>query len=626
MFKQVAAIGGLIAFACLSAPAAAQMANGKAKFVGNVTGGSVPASFSTYWNQVTPENSTKWGSVEGTRNTMNWSQADAAYNFAQANGYKFKFHTFVWGSQYPGWITGLSATEQRAEIEQWMQLACQRYPNMWAIDVVNEPIKTAMPFKAALGGDGATGWDWVITSFQLARQYCPNAKLLINEYGTENDPGPRATYKSIIQLLKDRGLIDGIGIQAHYFNVDNMTGSAVTSMLNDYATLGLDVWVSELDIVAGGSDSGQLAKYQDVFPAFWTHSSVKGITLWGYIVGQVWRDGTGLYNASTGVERPALTWLKGYVAGSGTPDTTAPSTPSGVTATTTSSSVSLTWTASTDNVGVTGYQVLRAAGASGGSFSQVGTSTTNSFTNTGLSASTTYRYQVRATDAAGNVSSVSSTVTATTQSGGTGDTTAPSAPSNLAVASTTSSSASLTWTASTDNVGVTGYQVLRAAGTSGGSFTQVGTSTTNSFTNAGLSASSAYRYQVRATDAAGNVSSVSGTVTATTQSGGGTGGGCAAVATLQTQWGEGYVIEPVRVTNSGSSGITAWTTTFTLPSGHTFQGGWNAVFTVSGSTVTAKNANYNGNLGAGASTTFGFQVRRPGGNTALPGGYACTSP
>src|ERR1041384_5650599 len=107
---------------------------------------------------------------------MNWSQADAAYNFAQTNGYKFKFHTFVWGSQYPNWLTnsGLTTAQQRAEIEQWMQLACQRYPNIWGIDVVNEPIKTAMPFKAALGGDGATGWDWVITSFQLARAACPN--------------------------------------------------------------------------------------------------------------------------------------------------------------------------------------------------------------------------------------------------------------------------------------------------------------------------------------------------------------------------------------------------------------------------------------------------------------------
>ena len=162
------------------------------------------------------------------------------------------------------------------------------------------------------------------------------------------------------------------------------------------------------------------------------------------------------------------------------------------------------------------YQILRAPGASGGTFTQVGTSTTTSFTNTGLTASTTFRYQVRAVDAAGNVSAVSNTVTAATQGGG-GDTQPPTAPANLTAPSTTSSSISLAWTASTDNVGVTGYQILRAPGASGGTFTQVGTSTTTSFTNTGLTASTTFRYQVRAVDAAGNVSAVSNTVTAATQ-------------------------------------------------------------------------------------------------------------
>src|SRR6187399_3621539 len=523
MTKYTAKVGRFLSIAfifvasvLLGQPAAAQIAAGKAKFVGNVTGNSVPSNFGTYWNQVTPENGTKWGSVEGTQNQMNWAAADAAYNWAQANGYKFKFHTFVWGSQFPGWLSGLGTTQQRAEVEEWIRLACLRYPNTWAIDVVNEPIKTPLPWKAALGGDGSTGWDWVITAFQIARNNCPNAKLLINEYGTENDPPVRATYKNIINLLKTRNLIDGIGIQAHYFNIDNMNRAAVTSMLDDYATLGLDVFASELDIVGPGGDAGQLAKYQDVFPGFWEHNAVKGVTIWGYIVGQTWRDGTGIVN-SNGTERQAMTWLKSYVAGTGGGDTQAPTAPSGLVASsTTASSVSLAWTASTDNVGVTGYQILRAPGTSGGSFAQVGTSTTPSFTNSGLTAGTTYRFQVRAVDAAGNTSAVSNTVTAATQAGG-GDTQAPTAPSNLASTGTTSSSVSLSWTGSTDNVGVTGYQILRAPGASGGTFAQVGTSTTTSFTNTGLTASTTYRFQVRAVDAAGNTSAVSNTVTAATQ-------------------------------------------------------------------------------------------------------------
>jgi len=610
----------------MAAPVNAQITTGP-KFLGNVTGNSVPANFGTYWSQVTPENATKWGSVEGTRNVMNWAAADAAYNWAQTNGRPFKFHNFVWGSQFPNWLTnsGLTQAQQRAEIEEWIRLACQRYPNSFAIDVVNEPIKTPLPFSAALGGTGTTGWDWVITSFQIARTNCPNIKLLINEYGTENDPPVRNTYKTIINLLKTRGLIDGIGIQAHYFNIDNMNRAAVTTMLNDYATLGLDVYASELDIIGPGGDAGQLAKYQDVFPGFWEHPSVKGVTLWGYIVGQTWRDGTGLVTTD-GQERPAMVWLKGYASGGSGPDTQAPSTPAGLTVSgTTSSSVSLTWTASTDNVGVSSYQILRAPGASGGTFAQVGTSTTPSFSNGSLAASTTFRYQVRAVDAAGNASAVSNTVTAMTQAGG-GDTQPPTAPGNLTAPSTTSSSISLAWNASTDNTGVSSYQILRAPGASGGTFAQIGTSTTTSFVNSGLTASTTFRYQVRAVDAAGNASPVSNTVTAATQAGGGTGGGCSITPTVQTQWQTGYVIEPARVTNTGTTTINGWTVTFTLPAGHAIVGSWNTTLTVNGQTVTARNVSHNGTLAPGGSGTFGFQVSRPNGNTQVASGYTCASP
>lgn len=292
--------------------APAQIAAGKPKFLGNVISSSVPANFGTYWNQVTPENAGKWGSVEGTRNTMNWAQLDLAYNYAQTNGFKFKGHTLVWGSQFPGWLSSLTPAQQRAEIEEWIRLYAQRYPNTWAIDVVNEPIKTPYPFEAALGGDGATGRDWVITAFQLARQYLPNTLLLINEYGTENDPSARTQYLNVINILNSRGLLDGIGVQGHYFNLDNMSAAQMTQALNAYAATGLDVYISELDITGGNNEANQAAKYRELFPVMWEHASVKGITLWGYIVGQTWRDGTGIVN-SNGSERQAMQWLKSYV-------------------------------------------------------------------------------------------------------------------------------------------------------------------------------------------------------------------------------------------------------------------------------------------------------------------------
>jgi endo-1,4-beta-xylanase len=86
------------------------------------------------------------------------------------------------------------------------------------------------------------------------------------------------------------------------------------------------------------------------------------------------------------------------------------------------------------------------------------------------------------------------------------------------------------------------------------------------------------------------------------------------------------VVEPVRVTNTSTSAISAWTVTFSLPAGHTLTGSWNTVAAVSGQTVAARNASYNGNLQPNGATAFGFQVRRPAGNTQVPTAFACTSP
>ncbi|RVX46381.1 glucose/arabinose dehydrogenase [Nonomuraea polychroma] len=205
------------------------------------------------------------------------------------------------------------------------------------------------------------------------------------------------------------------------------------------------------------------------------------------------------------------------------------------------------------------------------------------------------------------------------------DTTAPTIPGNLAASGTTATGTTLAWTASTDNVGVTGYDILRATGATGGTFAQTGTSATTSFTDTGLAANTTYRYQVRARDAAGNLSPVSNTVTVTT-TGGTTTGGCTATPATQSQWGTGYVIQPVTVTNTGTSTINGWTVTFTLPAGHTITGSWNATLSVSGQTVTARNAGHNGTIAASQSTTFGFQATRPNGNTQVPSGYQCTSP
>lgn len=246
---------------------------------------------------------------------MDWTTLDEIYNYAGNNIYPVRYHTLVWGSQEPDWVSTLSASEQLAEVTEWIAAAGTRYDGKTDfVDVVNESLHAPPSYKDAIGGDGATGWDWVIWSFEQARQAFPNAQLHLNDYGIINDITAAERYVQLANLLKDRGLIDGIGIQCHYFNIERTTKSEMKSVLDKLATTGLPIYVTELDMT--GADKAQLKKYQDRFPVLWEHPSVAGVTLWGYIEGQTWSRNAHLIR-SDGSERPAMQWLKDYVAQSG---------------------------------------------------------------------------------------------------------------------------------------------------------------------------------------------------------------------------------------------------------------------------------------------------------------------
>ncbi|GAA4138244.1 galactose oxidase-like domain-containing protein [Leifsonia shinshuensis] len=191
-------------------------------------------------------------------------------------------------------------------------------------------------------------------------------------------------------------------------------------------------------------------------------------------------------------------------------DTVPPTAPGAPTATGAVGSVTLGWTASTDNVGVTGYDIYRSTTSgftpsAANLVKQVGGSTT-SYTDTGLAAGT-YYYQVEAVDAAGNASPPSGEVSGTALA----DTTPPSAPGNL-TASAGAAGIALSWTASTDDVGVVRYNITR----NGSPLT---TTTGTGYTDAAVVGGTSYTYTVTAQDAAGNVSAASNSATATAVSG-----------------------------------------------------------------------------------------------------------
>ena len=194
--------------------------------------------------------------------------------------------------------------------------------------------------------------------------------------------------------------------------------------------------------------------------------------------------------------------------------TTVPSAPTGVSATAqSSSSIRVTWNSVS---GATSYDVYYEIGSST-TKNFAGNATSTSYTHTGLTASTTYYYYIKAKNSAGE-SGYSSYDYATTQSSGGGGS-APGTPTGVNASATSSSSITVSWSTSSN---ATGYRIYRSS-SSTGTYCEVGTSTTTSYTNTGLSANTTYYYKVAAYNSIGS-SSQSSAVSATTQSSGSGGG------------------------------------------------------------------------------------------------------
>ncbi len=303
------------------------LAAGQSKFLGCAY--DLPDNaFAHYWTQLTVGNAGKFGSVAGSTDTTqwNWSGLDTAYSYAVNHHLVFKDHNLIWGQQQPSWISSLDSATKANCIETWIGMVGQRYPHIDMVDVVNEPLDGHNPpdggsgranYENALGGKGTTGWDWVIHALKLAKKYMPNARLLVNDYGIINDNSATTSYLQIVTLLKQQGLIDGIGVQGHRFELESADTNTVKSNLDRLAATGLPVYISEFDLGNLGNtgtpnDNQQLQLYMKIFPILWRHPGVKGITLWGYVEDQMWQSSCYLVRLD-GTARPALLWLAQYV-------------------------------------------------------------------------------------------------------------------------------------------------------------------------------------------------------------------------------------------------------------------------------------------------------------------------
>lgn len=336
----------------------AALADGGAKFLGNITTrGQIRSDFATYWNQITPENGCKWGSIHSVDNSGkskfawdNYDKCESAYKWAKEKPGErhFKFHALIWGSQKPDFLCtaknpGITKEKTKQYIIEWFDAVAKQFPDLEYIDVVNEAIWAGSNYHSgyakpatdpdhvgtddascggsyiidALGGDrivnGKHQYDFVKTAFEMARERWPHAVLIYNDYNTlswQIDQG----IEMVQTLLKNGAPIDAYGQQAHDLKgMDKSTFESRMKKVHD--AVGIPLFITEYDI-GEADDTKQANDFKNQFPFMWETPWVAGITIWGYINGATWVENTGLMRESNGgtTDRASMTWLKQYMA------------------------------------------------------------------------------------------------------------------------------------------------------------------------------------------------------------------------------------------------------------------------------------------------------------------------
>ena len=367
--KKLSFTMAVVAVAGLVSVANAALADGGAKFLGNITTkGEVRKDMGDYWNQITAENGCKWGSIHSLSNGNsgtsvftwdNYDKCESAYKWAKEKPGErhFKFHALVWGSQYPSFLCkkknpSITVEKTKQYITEWFDAVAAKFPDLEYIDVVNEAIWSGGNYHSgylapaagaegvstddaacggsyiieALGGDrvvnGKHQYDFITTAFKMARERWPDAVLIYNDYNTlswQKDEG----IELVKTIMANGAPVDAYGQQAHDAGdySPNRYGVSFSQVLTEiHNAVGIPLFITEYDI--GADDNTQKARISEQIPFLWETDWIAGITIWGYINNATWRQNTGLMNPSgnandpnvDATDRPAMTWLKQYFA------------------------------------------------------------------------------------------------------------------------------------------------------------------------------------------------------------------------------------------------------------------------------------------------------------------------
>ncbi|MFD2026003.1 endo-1,4-beta-xylanase [Promicromonospora aerolata] len=243
------------------------------------------------FNMVTAENEMKLDATEPNQNQFNFSAGDQIVSWARSNGKQVRGHTLAWHSQQPGWMQNMSGSALRnAMLNHVTQVATHYRGQIHSWDVVNEAFADGSSGARRDSNLQRTGNDWIEAAFRAARAADPNAKLCYNDYNTDNwsHAKTQAVY-NMVRDFKARGVpIDCVGFQAH-FNSGNPVPNNYHETLGNFAALGVDVQITELDIA--GSGTSQAEQYRGIVQACLAVARCTGISVWGVRDSDSWRAG-----------------------------------------------------------------------------------------------------------------------------------------------------------------------------------------------------------------------------------------------------------------------------------------------------------------------------------------------
>ncbi|GAA4539771.1 endo-1,4-beta-xylanase [Streptomyces collinus] len=275
------------------------LAAAKGKVMGTaVTGSKLTGTYGETagreFNWLTPGNAMKWGSVEPSRGTYNWAEADGIVDFAETHGQQVRGHTLLWHQQNPGWLTSGSWTRDQlgAIVQDHIATEVGRYKGRVAAwDVVNEPFNEDGTYRPTLFHT-TLGQDYIAQALTWARAADPGAKLYINDYNVEGVNAKSTALYNLVKSLKERGVpIDGVGLQAHL--IVGQVPSTLQQNIQRFADLGVDVAITELDIrmqlpATQAKLTQQAADYKAVTNACVAVARCTGVTVWGFTDSDSW--------------------------------------------------------------------------------------------------------------------------------------------------------------------------------------------------------------------------------------------------------------------------------------------------------------------------------------------------